>query len=248
MHFESFGHGREVYVGLHGWSGDHTTFAPLLPGLPAGARFFAADLPGHGLSPAPRAWELSEITAEIARSIAALDSPALTLVGSCSGGLLGLFAVRHLGAKVKRIILIDPFAFSPWYFNLFVSPRAGKVGRYAYLSTFANPVGRWVTNLSLKRHRTDATHLTESFSAVNHEVTYRYLKLLAQAGGAEQFGDLKLPIDVAYGEKTFGAVKESVRRWREVWPQARCWELKGAGHLPIEEATAQLSRIVFGQP
>jgi pimeloyl-ACP methyl ester carboxylesterase len=242
MYFECYGGGDEVYVGLHGWSGDHRTFAPLMAYLPRRARFYAADLPGHGRTPAPESWRLGDLAKEIARAIAGLGAPGVTLVGSCSGGLLGLFAALEGGAGVKRIVLVDPFAFLPWYFNLFVSPR---VGRYAYLSTFANPVGRWATNVSLRRHRAGGAHLTASFAAVNHEVTYAYLKLLAGAGGAEQFRSLTLPIDVAYGERTFAAVKESVRRWRRVWPQARCWELKGAGHLPIEEATAQLSRVIF---
>lgn len=247
MHFERYGRGDEVYVGLHGWSGDHTTFAPLLPYLPEDTTLYAADLPGHGRSPAPKRWRLGDIIQEIAQSISTVDAETVTLVGICSGGVLGLFVAQCLRAMVKRVVLIDPFAFMPWYFNLFVAERVGEVGRYAYLSTFANPVGRWVTNLSLRRRRTGRTHLTASFAAVNHEVTYNYLKLLAGAGGAEQFADLTMPIEIAYGERTFAAVKESVRRWRALWPQARCRELKGAGHLPLEEATAQLSGIIFGR-
>jgi pimeloyl-ACP methyl ester carboxylesterase len=139
-------------------------------------------------------------------------------------------------------VLIDPFAFMPWYFKIFV---AGDFGRAAYYSTFANPIGRWATNLSLKRRRTSRTHLTRSFGSVDHGVSQRYLRLLSAVEGVAQFGSITAPVDIAYGEKTFGAIKRSARLWQGVWPRARCTELCGAGHLPILEATEQLSEIIF---
>jgi pimeloyl-ACP methyl ester carboxylesterase len=56
---------------------------------------------------------------------------------------------------------------------------------------------------------------------------------------------MRMPIDIVYGARTFAAVKKSAALWRTIWPQARCWELPTAGHLPLEEATAQLSEIIF---
>src|SRR5262252_8582640 len=84
MHVECYGSGSRVYFGLHGWSGDHATFAPLAAYLPAGAALYSADLPGYGRSPAPRSWELAAITDEIASAIAGVDSPA-TVIGNGSG-------------------------------------------------------------------------------------------------------------------------------------------------------------------
>ena len=242
MHIERYGSGAEAYFGLHGWSGDHRTFAPLLPHLPAGASLYCADLPGCGRSPAPPRWELSAITEEIVRAVSQIDAPAVSLICNCSGALLGLLAVRQIETKFRRLILIDPFAYWPWYFKVFVAPGWGK---YAYYSTFANPVGRWLTNRSLSNRRAAETHLTQSFASVNHEAAHRYLVMLSGIEGIEQFSGLRLPIDIVYGARTFGAVKKSVAHWGTIWPQARCRELAGAGHLPIEEATAQLSEIIF---
>lgn len=106
-------------------------------------------------------------------------------------------------------------------------------------------VGRWATNLSLKSRRTAATNLTHSFSAIDHEVSYRYLQLLSEVEGVARFGGIIAPVEIVYGEKTFGAIKQSARLWQGIWPHARCSELRGAGHLPILEATEQLSEIVF---
>lgn len=242
MYVEKYGTGDKTYFGLHGWGGDHKTFAPLVEHMPASARLCAADLPGYGRSPAPREWSLPAIVDEIVRAIAQVDEAKITMIGNCSGAILGLLAAQQLPDRIERLILIDPFAFMPWYFKVFV---AGSFGRYAYYSTFANPIGRWLTNVSLKRKRAATSDLTRSFSAVNHKISQRYLALLARIKDIAQFDNLRMPIDIVYGEKTFSAVKQSVARWKAIWPQARAIELRGAGHLPIEEATKQLSQIVF---
>ena len=244
MHLERYGSGPNLYFGLHGWSGSCATFAPLVSALPADATLYGADLPGCGKSPAPRRWDLSTVTDEIAESIASIAETPVTVIGNCSGALLGLLAARKLEGKVGRLVLIDPFAYWPWYFRVFV---AKSFGRYAYSSTFANPLGRWLTNRSLKGKRTAATNLTESFARVDHDAIYHYLLLLAEIGGIKQFGGLKLPIEIVYGSRTFGAIRKSVDRWQSLWPHARCWELAGAGHLPIVEAAPQLGEIIFGK-
>ncbi|MGB9612078.1 MAG: alpha/beta fold hydrolase, partial [Bryobacteraceae bacterium] len=96
MHVERYGSGSICVLGLHGWSGSHQTFAPLEPWLPPDVSLYAPDLPGYGRSPAPRAWRLELVAAEIASLIRQLAQPSLTLLGNCSGGLLGLSAVLRL--------------------------------------------------------------------------------------------------------------------------------------------------------
>jgi pimeloyl-ACP methyl ester carboxylesterase len=241
MRVECYGSGSRAYFGLHGWVGDHTTFAPLATYLPAGVALYSADLPGYGGSPAPPSWELTEITNEIARAIASVDSQVI-VIGNCSGAIFALLAAERMACRIERLILIDPFAYLPRYFKIFLHKR---IGRYAYYSTFANPLGRWLTNLSLSGHRTEDTNLTESFASVSHEVAYRYLELLGELDDVSRFSGLRMPVDLIYGARTFRAVKESIQLWRGVWPQARCHELEGAGHLPIQEATRRLSEIVF---
>jgi pimeloyl-ACP methyl ester carboxylesterase len=242
MFVERYGRGDRTFFGLHGWSGDHTTFAPLVNYLPADAALYCADLPGCGRSQPPREWRLEELAGEIAAEISKLDSQSVTVIGNCSGAILALAAMPRISERVNRLILIDPFAFAPWYFKLFV---ATPIGKYAYYSTFANPIGRWITNLSLRRHRTGASDLTVSFRAVDHSASYQYLRMLCAIDGIERFAWIQSPIDIICGERTFGAIKKSVGMWQGVWPHARVFELEGAGHLPIEEATDDLSRIVF---
>jgi pimeloyl-ACP methyl ester carboxylesterase len=242
MFVQRYGKGERVFFGLHGWSGDHRTFEPLLRHLPEEVSFYSADLPGCGQSAKPAVWSLDTLAAEIGETLHRLPVERFTLVGNCSGALLGLLAAPALLPRIEQFVLIDPFAFVPWYFRLFVEWRYGK---YAYYSTFANPIGRWLTNMSLVQHRSAETDLTGSFSRVDHWVAYRYLELLVSIGSIERFRPLHAPTAILYGARSFQAVKQSVAMWQAMWPHARSYELAGAGHLPLLEATAELSRILF---
>ncbi|MDQ6708852.1 MAG: alpha/beta hydrolase [Acidobacteriota bacterium] len=238
MFIERWGEGREHYFGIHGWSGDHRTFQPLAKQLPSGATLFSVDLPGCGRSAAPVRWSLESVVDELVSGVRA----PVTLIGNCSGAIFTLLLAQRIPERIERVVLIDAFASWPWYFRVFTSEN---IGRYAYFSTFANPVGRWLTNLSLAGKRGSDTHLTRGFAQTDHEITYRYLAMLKQAGSAQRFADLKMPVDIIYGERSFNAVRESVEVWRQMWPHARTWRLPKAGHLPILEATGALHEILF---
>ena len=242
IHVHRYGGGPKIYIGLHGWAGSHLTFAPFASHVPSDASLYAIDLPGYGRSPRPRTWSADAVADEIQGAVEQLTADRVTLVGNCSGAILSVVAARLMRERVTRMVLIDPFAYAPWYFGVFTRPGYGRI---AYRCTFANPVGRWITNASLRRVRTAETHLTESFAQINHEASLGYLQMLQAIDGLGQFSSLRMPVDIAYGERTFAAVKESIPMWLSIWPQATVFRLDGAGHLPIEEATSALARIVF---
>ena len=241
MHVQQYGTGPDVYFGLHGWAGSHLTYAPLVPLLPSSASFYSADLPGYGQSPRPASWSPDAIGEQIATEIRRLDAPRVTLVGNCAGAIFALIAAGLEPERIRRVVMIDPFAFLPWYFKVFVHPHYGRI---AYHSTFANPIGRWMTNASLKNHRGADTHLTGSFRELDHEVSIAYLEMLDAMGKISRFATVDADIDIVFGERTFTAVKESVDQWQALWPKARQWRL-AAGHLPIEEVPADLAAILF---
>ena len=243
MFVERHGRGVEVYFALHGWGGDRRTFAPLAPYMPETASLYAADLPGCGDSPRPKAWTVGAVVEEIVEAVRELDEKSVTLVGNCGGAVFALLAARELGEAVERVSMVDPFAYLPRYFKLF---NAGEFGRRAYDATFANPVGRWLTNQSLRGRRAGASDLTASFAETDHEAARRYLALYDEVGGVNRFRGCAARVEIAHGEKTFGAVRRSLAMWREALPQVGVRELKGAGHQPVSEATAEVAELIFG--
>ena len=247
MHKVRTGRGGHGVVGFHGWSGDHTTFDPLIQKFPEAVSFYSFDLPGCGKSPKPKVWEIRPVARSIAVEVAALGKEKVTLVGSCTGGLMALFVARELlemgrGGVVGRLVMIDPFAVCPWYFRIFLTPLLGPL---MYGVTFANPLGRWITDLFLKERRGSSVSLTESFVRVDHRVSLATLRMFERAGEPEQFRGMDIPVEIIRGEKTFTAVKQAVERWRGVWPEMSVHILAGVGHLPIEEASEAVRKIVF---
>lgn len=247
MFIHETGEGMRGVVGLHGWSGDHRTFQPLWERMPAGWTFFSPDLPGCGQSAVPREWSFRSVAREVAQEVIHLGMRDLVLVGSCSGAILTAFVARELREMGRpevagRLVMIDPFAFCPWYFRFFLLPL---VGFPIYAVAFANPVGRWLTNLFLQDKRAGDTDLTESFAQVNHRVTWKYLRMLDECGFPGQFRGMPVEVDILYGQKTFSAVKKSVTIWKDALPQARVTKLKGVGHLPISEGTEEVTKVIF---
>ncbi len=247
MYRSRTGRGGKVWVGLHGWSGNHRTFQPLWDKLPEAVSFVALDLPGCGKSAEPKSWEIRVVAQEIAQEVLSLDKEKVTLVGSCTGGLMALFVARELIEMGKedvigRIVMLDPFARCPWYFGIFLVPLVGPM---MYATAFANPLGRWTLDMRLREKRTGKVSLTESFREVNHGVALAYLRMFAQAGEPEQFRALGVPVEIIRGEKTFAAVIKSVEEWRAIWPEVRVHVLPGVGHLPIEEGSEAVREILF---
>lgn len=243
MFVERKGRGPDVYLALHGWGGDRRTFTSLAPFVPDGASLYCADLPGVGNSPPPREWSAAAVAEEVVETAHALAPGGVNLVGNCGGVVFALLAAKALGCSCVRVTMLDPFAYLPRYFRLFL---AGEFGRRAYETTFATPLGRWLTNQALRPRREGGADLTTTFADADHEVARRYLALFDEIGGVEIFRGVETPVEIVYGERTFGAVKRSLALWRAVLPHAAVRELSGVGHLPLEEATAEVASIIFG--
>src|SRR4051794_13473188 len=133
MFVERYGNGPRVFFCLHGWNANHRSFESLLPYLPPDVTLYAADLPGCGSSPPPENPDLKSISAEIVRAFQSVAS-SFTLVGHCTGALLGMHAGLACPRLIERVVLIDAFAEWSWYFRIFTVPTWG---RFTYACTFA---------------------------------------------------------------------------------------------------------------
>jgi pimeloyl-ACP methyl ester carboxylesterase len=239
------GDGPKAWVGFHGWGGSRATWTPILPWLPEDASLHAVELPGFGATPGLATWSVDALRASVIAAIDAIPHERFTLVGNCSGAIFGLLGAMERPHRIERVVLIDPFAYVPWYFRLFVLPG---VGRLFYASTFANPVGRWITNAGLRRHRTGRTDLTQPFQKVDHRSAWHTLRLLAELRTVEPFAPLHRPTTIVHGARTFHAVRRSIALWRAMWPHVDVRSLPSAGHLPIQEASEEVASLVFADP
>ena len=167
----------------------------------------------------------------------------VTIIGNCTGGVIGAELAKLVPAQVKRLVMIDPFAYAPWYFSIFLK---GTFGKTAYKTTFASPIGRFFTNQALRNKRTGKSDLTSSFDRVDHDAAHSFLRMMYEHEGPDRYRDLDIPIDLIVGEKTFNAVKKSSKILKETLRNVRIHTLPGAGHLPIEEQTEAVAKVIFG--
>jgi pimeloyl-ACP methyl ester carboxylesterase len=242
VHAERSGNGPRAVIGIHGWAGSSRTWRRLAPYVDSGSSFYALDLPGYGQTPLPDTLSLDAVLDATGKYLATIESDEIVLVGNCGGALFAIEAARRFGPRIKRVIMLDPFGYPPLYFRIFLW---GEFGRYAYLTTFANPMGRWLTNGALRAKRASDTDLTQGFRDTNHDLALKYLHMLRPVAVAERYKGVTCAVDILYGERTFSAVRKSLPLWLEALPQANCIMLSGAGHEPVKEATDQLGRFVF---
>jgi pimeloyl-ACP methyl ester carboxylesterase len=240
MFVKEYGSGEQVFLCVHGWGGDHREFAPLASRSPDHVRLLSIDLPGYGRSPKPGVWSLDAIIDDVLSITENRDIRGV--IGFCSGAVLALMIAARTAGKMRRVVMIDPFAFMPWYFRLFLY---GEFGRHAYAATFQTSTGRKITDWVLKRLQTSDADFTKSFTNLDHDVTLRYLQMLSHIDIYKRFSGLNADIDILHGEHTFGAVRRSVEIFEGLLPQAKTKELRGVGHLPMIRGARQLSAFIF---
>ncbi|UCF95298.1 MAG: alpha/beta fold hydrolase, partial [Desulfobacterales bacterium] len=161
MFVKRYGSGPRTFLCLHGWGGDHREFVPVTVRMPADVCVLSVDLPGYGKSPKPTRWSLAAIVDEVCAAPEIQGAELITLVGFCSGAIFALLVAARDPARVRRVVMIDPFAFIPWYFRIFL---AGKLGRRAYHTTFQTRMGRAITDWVFKRMQVTDADFTRAFT------------------------------------------------------------------------------------
>ena len=239
-----YGQGPRIIVGFHGWSGSALSFEPILSFLPSDVTFYAFDLPGSGQSLLPLPWTWRETVRVLESTLDALGLKSVELVGVCGGVSFGLPLAAYRSDLVARLVMIDPFAYVPWFFRVFTWPW---LGRTVYYLTFANFVGRAITDWALAARRTEESSLTEGFAVVSHNNNYGQLVAMCDAARIPrtEFTQFRGPVDILYGARTFRSVQVSVRLLQEALPQAELTEVVGAGHMPMHESAANVASVVF---
>jgi pimeloyl-ACP methyl ester carboxylesterase len=245
IHIVQYGNGPQVWVGLHGWNGTARTFDPLREHIPAQVTFLALDLPGYGESAAPTRWTLPAIGSQLDEAIRErIGNKPFSIIGSCGGAIVGLYVARAAGERLDRFVCLEPFAFLPWYLRLFMWP---VIGWLFYWSSFGTRLGRAITNRAMARHRHDDTDMLAAFAQAPLMIPYRYLALFNQIEACSRFDDLPGRKTLMCGERTFGAIHESVETWSGVWQDADRLQIAGAGHLVLLEAPRGLAEALFSQ-
>lgn len=250
LHTKTYGSGDRLYLGVHGWGAEHhKSFSELIEHIgDHDVTLIGVDLPGCGASPELDEWSWGAVTDALVDTIDALEpGRKLSLIGSCSGSFHVLEAALERPERVEQLILLEPFAFMPWYFSIFLTPVAGLA---LYHSVFNNPIGKAITSLNMRRNKLNEDYdMVGAFAnGMDIMVPYRYLGYYDAIESHRIYAPIDAPVRIIHGENTFGAVRDSVERWRENWPTLDAHALEGVGHMISQEAPARVAALTFAPP
>lgn len=141
LHYaEAPGPGPALVI-LHGLSGSHAEFLPLVPALAAqAAHVYVLDLRGHGLSGRGGAYHLADYGRDVAAFLRQEVGEPAVLLGHSLGGLVAIWLGAHAPELVRGLVLSDP----PLY--IIQMPRFGQTDFYPYFTHLRDYLSHYHAN------------------------------------------------------------------------------------------------------
>ena len=158
LHYaEAPGPGPALVI-LHGITGSHAAFLPLLPALAGFAHVYVPDLRGHNLSGhIPGAYQVQDYCADIVAFLQKVVSRPVILAGHSMGGMITVWVAAQAPEWVRGVFLEDPPLYitqlsrfqETWFYGVFMALREQLRQHHANGGTVDDliaPVGQWPAN------------------------------------------------------------------------------------------------------
>jgi pimeloyl-ACP methyl ester carboxylesterase len=108
LSYQDVGSGEPALVFIHGWSGDHSHFAPQAERFGASRRVISVDLRGHGTSGAPeQTYTIEGFADDIQWICQQLGVTRAVAIGHSMGGLVAGALAARVPALIAGIVLVD---------------------------------------------------------------------------------------------------------------------------------------------
>lgn len=219
-------------------------FRHLIPLVQDRYTVYALDLPGMGHSQiVPGAsYEEPALRAAVKEFITRLDLRDVTLLGESMGGVLALTTAADLPDRIRRVVAINVYDYAGGIM------RSGFLARCIITGVLAPGVGPLLAKLEprpimravLHGGLVDKAALRDDYldellkigrrpdySTVARSV---YGSLPSLIAARSRYGEIKVPIDLVYGEKDWSRPSDR-RANARLLPSARFTEVPNAGHF-----------------
>jgi len=255
LHFVDEGEGESVVL-LHGDPTWAYLYRQFIPPLARRYRCIVPDQMGMGKSEVPHEpypYRLRHHIANFEALLLSLDLHAATLVLHDWGGPVGLgFAMRHPG-RIKRLVLMNTWAFAPWpggplprLLELIRSPRGERfvLERNGYVE----PALKGTTHHPERLNGTAmAAYLAPFPSPASRRALLCWSRDIPVEETDPSYGDMKeiehalpafreVPVLLVWGMRDPVLSEPVLRRWQQVYPHARTTEIEAASHFLQEDA------------
>lgn len=265
VHYRDQGNaGGPVLVLVHGFAASLHTWEPWVARLGGAYRIITLDLPGHGLTQAPRGYRGSTraYAGVVDAVVQHLQIQRFALAGNSMGGNVAWnYALAH-PEKLQGLILVDA---SGW-----PGPRDAGTPQAVVSLLEAPVIGGALRRLDARS--IFARGVRQSFAneaLVTDEMIDRYWELARAPGhrdilftmgedgaSTNEIGSIQTPTLVMWGEEDRLVPVGDARRFADVLPNVDLVTYPGIGHIPMEEhadqsaadAAAFLARVFAPTP
>ena len=241
---------RPVIVLVHGFGDSFLTWEGWIKALSPNYRVITLDLPGHGLTRAPKTYAPEpDRYADLIDALAAkLDLPPFAIVGnSMGGGVAWRFALRH-PERLNALVLLDAAGWPPPA-NSPPPPLAFKVMQSGFGKFLLKTIEtRPLTTQGLKADVVDQSLITPAFVdrwvAVQQAPGHRPILMAVftakqTPASKEALAAIKTPTLVLWGEQDHIIPVANARLFADAIPGAKLITYPDAGHLPQLEIPAR---------
>jgi len=263
MHFVDEGTGEPIVL-LHGDPTWGYLYRAFIPTLSQHRRCIVPDQMGMGKSSTPRhpyPYRLQHHVANLETLLLRLDLHDLTLVLHDWGGPVGLgFAIRH-PHRIKRLVLMNTWAFARWpggpfprLLEIIRSERGEKfvLEKNGYLepallgtTNYAERLTKTVMDAYRAPFPTPESRLallcwSRDISVTATDSSYAEMQRVEQ--GLIHFRHT--PTLLVWGTRDPVLPESVLRRWQQIYPHATTHEIEDASHFVQEDAPRRIIRWI----
>ena len=241
--YEAIGTGPHHVLALHGWFGDHNTFAPMRDALSESVFTYACmDYRGYGKSKSLKGdYSLKEIARDALELADSLKWDKFSVIGHSMGGTAAQRILADAPDRVTKLVGIAPVPATGVPFDAdtwkFFESAAGSVDVRANLLAFSTG-GRLTKTWTDRMARySETTSTRDAFAG--------YLQAWAKTDFSSEIKGMPLPVKVIIGEHDPSLTADAMKAtWMVFYPNAELEVMANAGHYPIDETPVALATSI----
>jgi pimeloyl-ACP methyl ester carboxylesterase len=247
------GQGPAVVL-IHGFASSLFTWSEIVGPLSPSHDVIAVDLPGFGRSDLPPSLTAAILPGVVLGLMDDLGVARATLVGHSMGGAVAAVVAARHPDRVDRLVLVDAAGFNlapgdrPWLLRLLGSDAGGVLARL--------PRKRLLVTFALRQVFHDhalvtAERVDEYLAPLERPGALDSMRSLLSPRGFEAFspfadlvGGVRSPTLVVWGRDDTWIPVADAERFVGALPRGRKVVLDRCGHMPQEERSADVSRLL----
>jgi pimeloyl-ACP methyl ester carboxylesterase len=228
-------------VFFHGLIGNEDTFSLCHVDFANHFTVYRPAWPGYGNSSSLPDFSIEDLV-EIGKNfIQSIGHPSVTLVGNCLGGNVAMELARLYPEMVRRLILIELYAYFPWYYLLLLVPGLNKV---LYRIVFKTSIGFNLLNSFMPLQQTNGCngwmYTWEGFGRTSIESALGFLKAIRRFSKKMNMvykESYRTNLSVIYveGGRSFGPVKDFINLARLCFLNLTVVRVPESLHNPVVE-------------